>query len=264
MSVGDDSESDRRSSSQPNKAQATDHKMSMSGPYRGFDDEQRNDSSCRRDMSATTSADELYRDVRDADDFSSNSTSGRSSNRHSISAISKGMIRTFQTTIQNNSRSQFLMPENAPISPSIQPRLQKLASEGQRIVKSVQQHAILDSVSDKLVTVNDRLGSILLLRSNSVGHNNNNINNSFKSWSSSSSSSSSVPNCGSTDRGIYSSQSMRSWGSTVSAEITTFASQKMVPLFRRQNTYPFATGEGNHGNKENVVSFDYQLMKDNE
>lgn len=236
----------------------------MSGSYRGFDDddERRNDSSCRRgttedDANGASSADEVdssYQLRVESDAYatsskvsSSHSSGGNrnSSSARSIRSISKDIIRTFQTTIQNNSRSQIFMPENAPVSPMLQPRLQKLASETRRIVQSVQHNAIVEGVSDTLVNVNDRLG--LLMRSKSTG----------------SVATTTTNNHSNIDRGIYSSQSMRSWGSTVTAEISTFTSQKVVPLFQRQNTYPFATG-GAGNPKEHNVSFDYQLMKDNE
>jgi len=250
-----------------------DQPSTMSGPYRGFDDgdnvdEERNDCSCRRDsICAGASAgddDSSYQLRVDADvaidTRSSSIGKSISSSNRSIRSISKDMIRTFQTTIQNNSRSQILMPEDAPVSRTLQPRLQKLASETRRIVQSVQQSAIVEGVSDTFVNVNDRLGS-MLMRSKPTGACHNNINNATSYASSSSNT-----NYNNIDRGIYSSQSMRSWGSTVTAEISTFTSQKVVPLFKRHNTYPFSTttaaGAGNQ--KEHAVSFDYQLMKDNE
>lgn len=156
--------------------------------------------------------------------------------RRSIGAISKDVFRTFQTTVQKNGRSQQMMPEHAPVSAYVQPGLQKIASGGSRIARSVQKSAIVDNVSSGFSSVNDRLGA-MLSRSKSDSY----------------------------DRGIYSSGSMSSWGSNVSAEISTFTTKKVVPFFRRSNSCPVVPGEnggGQHGAK--VVSFDYQLMKDNE
>ena len=169
----------------------------------------------------------------------------------SIGTISKDMIRTFQTTVQGNPRSERMLPGNEASS-AIQPRLQKFSSDGSRIAQSVQQLAIFDGVSGKLSMVNDKLGSMMRMPRLGLG--------SFKFQNATST--------GLRDRGIYSTQSVRAWGSTVSAEISCFTSQKVVQLFRRQNTYPSAgnvhnsaTG-GLKGPKD--VSFDYQLMKDNE
>jgi hypothetical protein len=247
-----------------------DQPSTMSGPYRGFDDsdnvdEERNDSSCRRDSTGASAGDDdsSYQLRVDADvaidTRSSSIVNSISSSTRSIRSLSKDMIRTFQTTIQNNSRSQILIPDDAPVSRTLQPRLQKLASETRRIVQSVQQSAIVEGVSDTFVNVNDRLGS-MLMRSKSTGACPSNTDSATPYASSPSNT-----NCNNIDRGIYSSQSMRSWGSTISAEINTFTSQKVVPLFKRQNTYPFSTTAGGAGNqKEHAVSFDYQLMKDNE
>jgi hypothetical protein len=167
--------------------------------------------------------------------------------QRSICAVSKDMIRTFQTTIQSNPRSEQMIPQSESASTAIQPSLHRLSSEGIRIAQSVQQLAILDGVSGKLSMVNDKFGS-MMRRSTCTFQ--NSTSTSLR------------------DRGIYSSQSVRAWGSTVSAEISSFTSQKVVPLFRRQNTYPSA-GNMNHsfmgGTKvAKDVSFDYQLMKDNE
>ncbi len=237
-----------------------------SDSYRGFDDvvhfddERRDDSSCHRDTSdaigASSAEDSSHQYQLRVDGACANppsycsgdnssSTCRSISTSKSIRSISKDMIRNFQSTIQNNSRSHLLMPENAPVSPMFHPRLQKLASETRRIVHSVQQNAIVEGVSDTFVNVNDRLGSMLLMRSKSTG-------------ATASSSSTTTTN---TDRGIYSSQSMRSWGCTVTAEISTFTSQKVVPLFKRQNTYPFTMGTQK---EQQLVSFDYQLMNDKE
>ena len=164
--------------------------------------------------------------------------------RRSIGAFGKDMMRTFQTTIQRNGRSQQMMPENSTAPASIQPSLQRMASESSRIVTSMQQSAIVGSVSSGLSSVNDKLGEI---RRASV----------------------STFSMNSSERGIYSSESATSWGRTVSAEISTFATQKVKPMFRRSNTCPSGVvGIGGigpskvHDNK--VVSFDYILMKDNE
>lgn len=119
------------------------------------------------------------------------------------------------------------------------PQVQRIASEGSaRIAKSMQHSAILTDVGNRL----------------------SNLRRSSSSFS---------MNSNSSDRGIYASESMRSWGSTVSAEISTFATQKVVPIFRRSNTDPMPSssdGSGNHSSVRNAkeVSFDYQLMKDNE
>ena len=240
-----------------------------------FDDERRDDSSCRRDTSdviamvASSSSSSTAEDSSHQYQYqlrgdvactnppyycsgnnNGNSTSKSISTTTSIRSISKDMIRTFQSTIQNNSRSHTFMPENAPVSPMLQPRLQKLACDTRRIVQSVHQNAIVEGVSDTFANVNDRLGSMLWMRSKSTG--------ATASLSSSSSTTTATTNI---DRGIYSSQSMRSWGCTVTAEISTFTSQKLVPLFQRQNTYPFTSS--NQKEKQHV-SFDYQLMKDNE
>ena len=218
----------------------------MSGPFNGFAVEHRDDDNAeRREYSC-------HRDTMDPMVSSVsvpiyNSTDADMTNpgQRSIGDISKDMIRTFQTTVQGNPRSERMVPGNEASS-ATQPRLQKFSSEGSRIAQSVQQLAIFDGVSGKLSMVNDKLGSMMRMSSSTFQNN---------------------ASTGLRDRGIYSSQSVRAWGSTVSAEISCFTSQKVVPLFRRQNTYPslgnshLSTG-GLKGSKD--VSFDYQLMKDNE
>mmetsp|Transcript_25381 Transcript_25381/g.61024 ORF Transcript_25381/g.61024 Transcript_25381/m.61024 type:complete len:212 (-) Transcript_25381:226-861(-) len=211
----------------------------MSASYAGFAKEQRDDFSCGRDTSIPITA------------VSSVGARGgpaiKPTGRTRIGAISKDVIRTFQTTIQNNGRSHQMMPQNAPVSHIIKPPLQKVASEGSRIVHSMQNMAVMGGVSEKLSSVNGKIGS--MLRRSSMGPNFPVTQNS-------------------SDRGIYSSESMRSWGSSVSAEISSFTTRKVVPIFKRQNTYPYV-GSENDSRKSNMkganeVSFDYQLMKDNE
>lgn len=115
------------------------------------------------------------------------------------------------------------------------------------MVASMQHSTIMDGVSDKLSSVNDKLGN-MFDRSSSFSMNR-----------------------GSSDRGIYSSESARSWGRSMSAEISTLTEKtahKVMPMFRRQNTFPMdGGGIGSHDAKvpkAKVVSFDYQLMKDSE
>lgn len=217
----------------------------MSGPFNGFTVDHREDditeqreNSCHRDtMDPMVSV--------SVPTYQSKEPDITNHEQRSIGAISKEMIRTFQTTVQGNPHSELMVPGNEASS-AIQPRLHKFSSEGSRIAQSVQQLAIFDGVSDKLSMVNDKLGSMMRMSCCT-----------FQNHTSS----------GLRDRGIYSSQNVRAWGSTVSSEISCFASQKVVPLFRRQNTYPssgnahLSTG-GLKGSTE--VSFDYQLMKDNE
>ena len=197
--------------------------------------------SCHRDLSVSSylssSSSSQHQQQQEMDEASS---SRRDTSLRSLGTISKDMIRTFQTTVQGNTRSERMISSdnNSRLASSltsitnttsiiIQPRLHKLASEGSsRIVQSVQQI---------------------------VG-----------------------------DRGIYSSH-VRSWGSNVSAEISSFTSHKVVPLFRRHNTCPSSSEFEQHGNyrwadgissmggggvssgsSKKDVSFDYQLMKDNE
>ena len=211
----------------------SDHKCS------GYNEEQRRDDGpCERDTSNPSSS-SISASYGSQEDHKI--TSGEVG-RRSITSISKDVIRTFQTTMQGNNRSNHMMPQNSIVPQSIQPKFQKLASEGSRLAHSVQHSA---------QNVNDKLGNMLRR--------------------SSSPSASSLEG----DRGIYASQSARQWGSNVSAEISTFATQKVVPLFKRQNTYPPTSGgysgySGWHqsgsgstkGSKD--VSFDYVLMKDNE
>lgn len=154
----------------------------------------------------------------------------QSTGRRSISAMSKDMARTLQSSIQNNTGSI-----------DMQPRLQKLAS----VAQSVQHSAIVDNVNSGFSSVNNKLNS-MIRRSNSM-------------------SSASLTTSSDRDRGIYAhGGSARAWGSAMSAEISTFTTKKVVPFLRRQNTCPENyTGMGNmKGTKE--ISFDYQLMKDNE
>jgi len=150
--------------------------------------------------------------------------------RRSIRAISKGMIRTFQTTVQKNGRSNVLVLDNAPVSTVSRPPLQRIASHT----------GITDSGNGGFSSVNDKL-SRMYSRPRSD-----------------------FPKANS-DRGIYSSRAMRSWGSTVSAEMSTFATIRVMPLFRRQNTDPAVSiGSLSEGRNDNEISFDYQLMKDGE
>jgi len=207
--------------------------------------------SCHRDLSVPSyylsSSQHQHQQQEIMDEVVSSSSSRRDTSLRSLGTISKDMIRTFQTTVQGNPRSERMISDSndsnsrlassltsitASTSSIIQPRLHKLASEGSsRIVHSVQQL---------------------------VG-----------------------------DRGIYSSH-VRSWGSNVSAEISSFTSHKVVPLFRRHNTRPSSSefddhqhhgnyrwadgissmgvgcGSSSGGSSKKDVSFDYQLMKDNE
>jgi hypothetical protein len=207
--------------------------------------------SCHRDLSVpsyySSSSQHQHQQQEIMDEAVSSSSSRRDASLRSLGAISKDMIRTFQTTVQGNPRSERMISDSndsnsrlassltsitATTSSIIQPRLHKLASEGSsRIVHSVQQL---------------------------VG-----------------------------DRGLYSSH-VRSWGSNVSAEISSFTSHKVVPLFRRHNTCPSSSefddhqhhgnyrwadgissmgvgcGSSSIGSSKKDVSFDYQLMKDNE
>ncbi|KAL7547662.1 hypothetical protein ACHAWF_014783 [Thalassiosira exigua] len=150
----------------------------------------------------------------------------------SIKAISKGFVRTFQTVVQKNVRSQQMLPGNAPAPMlSVQAPLQKMTSEGSRI--AMQSSAILDGVGDRLSMLRRSKSSFSMTRNNE-------------------------------ERGIYSSESMKSWGRGVSAEISTFTSEKVVPFFRRSNTSPFPVGSSTKIHSTKEVSFDYQLMKDNE
>jgi hypothetical protein len=231
----------------------------MSGPCKGFTAEQRDDAIVEqsddaivdeRDDAMEQPDDTCSRDTMDpvvVPTYHSKEADIANPGQRSIGAISKDMIRNFQTTIQGNPRAEQMIHKNESASMAIQPSLQKFSSDGSRIGQSLQQLVILDGVSGKLSMVNDRLGS-MMRRSSSTFQN-------------------SASTC-LRDRGIYSSQSVRAWGSTVSAEISSFTSQKVVPLFRRQNTYPSA-GNANHSSLGGVkgskdVSFDYQLMKDNE
>ena len=173
------------------------------------------------------------------DDTSSSCSSGRDGaienpGRRSIVSISKDMIRTAaQEEARRGGSPQSRFFQAMP------PQVQRIASEGSaRIAKSMQHSAILTDVGNRL----------------------SNLRRSSSSFS---------MNSNSSDRGIYASESMRSWGGTVSAEISTFATQKVVPIFRRSNTDPMPSssdGSGNHSSVRNAkeVSFDYQLMKDNE
>jgi hypothetical protein len=200
--------------------------------------------SCHRDLSVpsyylSSQQQQHQQQQQEMDEVVSSSSSRRDTSLRTFGTISKDMIRTFQTTVQGNTRSERMISSdnNSRLASSltsitnttsiiIQPRLHKLASEGSsRIVQSVQQI---------------------------VG-----------------------------DRGIYSSH-VRSWGSNVSAEISSFTSHKVVPLFRRHTTCPSSSEFEQHGNyrwadgissmgggvssgsSKKDVSFDYQLMKDNE
>jgi hypothetical protein len=224
----------------------------MSGPFEGFAVVERHDDAIahQRDDAMEQRDDTCSRDTTDpvaVPTYHSEEAEIANPGKRSIGTISKDMIRTFQTTIQGNPNTEQIIPDKESASMAIYPRLQKFSSEGSRIGQSLQQLAILDGVSGKLSMVNDRLGS-MMRRSSCTFHNSTST--------------------GLRDRGIYSSQSVRAWGSTVSAEISSFTSQKMVPLFRRQNTYPSA-GNANHSSLGETkgakhVSFDYQLMKDNE
>mmetsp|Transcript_24298 Transcript_24298/g.50890 ORF Transcript_24298/g.50890 Transcript_24298/m.50890 type:complete len:210 (+) Transcript_24298:76-705(+) len=209
----------------------------MIGPYSGYIEEQRDDTSSRCEDGSSSH-------VATASYGSREAAIVQNSGRRSFRAISKDVVRTFQTTIQKNVRSQQMMPVKSPVSTHFQPPLQKMASEGNRIAKSMQHSAIIGGVNDKLSSVNDKLGE--LYRS---------TNKNF-----------SMARRSNSDRGIYSSESAGSWGSTVSAEIR-IATQNVVPLFRMQNMSPrnigiFGSQSKVHNEKE--VSFDYQLMKDTE
>lgn len=201
--------------------------------YSGYNEEQRrDDGTCERDTSSPSSSSISVSYGSQEDHFIGEV------GRRSITSISKDVIRTVQTTMQGNNRSNHMMPQNSIVPQSIQPKFQKLASEGSRLAHSVHCSA---------QNVNDKLGNMLRR-----------------------SSSPSASNLES-DRGIYASQSARQWGSNVSAEISTFTTQKVVPFFKRQNTYPPTSGgysgySGWHGSgsTKGDVSFDYVLMKDNE
>ncbi|KAL9187737.1 hypothetical protein ACHAXT_006115 [Thalassiosira profunda] len=150
-----------------------------------------------------------------------------------------------------------MMPE-APVSAYVQPGLRKLASEGSRIARSVHE------VTDRAVfaSVNERLGKSALVDNVSSGF--SNVNDRLSNMLARSNSSASMTH--SSDRGIYGSGgSMRSWGNSVSAEINTFTTQKVVPFFRRSNSCP-VPGEyaGSHAAERSPkeASFDYQLMTD--
>lgn len=208
--------------------------MIGNGQYSGYDEERRDPPPSGRDVIPNYGMREGAYGARVG-------TVVESAGRRSIGAISKDMIRTFQTTIQKNGRSQQMMTDNAPASAYIKPPLQKFASEGSRIVTSMQQSAIVGGVADGLSSVNDRLGMIRRA-----------------------STSISTINRNSSDRGIYSSQPKSSWGSSVSAEISSFTTQKVVPFFRRSNTFPGGIVGQPKVHDSEVVSFDYQLMKDTE
>ena len=192
----------------------------MSGQYGGYNhDEQRDEAPTGRGGTSVI-----------APSYGTREEQIQSTGRRSISAMSKDMVRTLQTSIQNNTGNI-----------DMQPRLQKLAS----VAQSVQHSAIVDNVNSGFSSVNNKLNS-MIRRSNSA-------------------SSASLATSDSRDRGIYAhGGSARAWGSAMSAEISTFTTQKVVPFFRRQNTCPENyTGMGSmKGTKE--ISFDYQLMKDNE
>ena len=182
---------------------------------------------------------------------------------HSFGNMSKGMIRTFQTTVQNNTRSEQMMPENSPVSPKFQSRLSRAAMETSRIANAVQHSAIVDGVSDKLSSVNDKLGSVMRSGSASLS--------SFTSRAGGGETKLYNTSCSDSgsDRGIYNTPP-RTWGSAVSAsEVVNTSAQKVMKVFKRQNTYP-VFGDGHAENTDNnmkgvkEVSFDYQLMKDNE
>jgi len=186
-------------------------------------------------------------------------------NHHSFGNMSKGMIRTFQNTVQNNARSEQMMPESSPISPQFQSRLSRAAMETSRLANAVQHSAIVDGVSDKLSSVNDKLGSVMRSGTASLS--------SFTSRAAAGGDTTKLYNTScsdsGSDRGIYNTPP-RTWGSTVSAsEVVNTSAQKVMKVFKRQNTYPvFGDGHAENtdsnmkGTKE--VSFDYQLMKDNE
>ena len=201
----------------------------MSGQYGGYNhDEQRDEAPTGRggDTSSSSGAMSVI-----APSYGTREEQHiQSAGRRSISAMSKDMVRTLQTSIQNNTGNI-----------DMQPRLHKLAS----VAQSVQHSAIVDNVNSGFSSVNNKLNS-MIRRSNSA-------------------SSASLTTSDSRDRGIYAhGGSARAWGSAMSAEISTFTTQKVVPFFRRQNTCPENyTGMGSmKGTKE--ISFDYQLMKDNE
>ena len=190
----------------------------------------------------------------------------RGINHHSFGYMSKGMIRTFQSTVQNNTRSEQMMPESSPISPQFQSRLSRAAMETSRLANAVQHSAIVDGVSDKLSSVNDKLGSVMRSGTASLS--------SFTSRASGGGETklynTSCSDSSGTDRGIYNTPP-RTWGSNVSAsEVVNTSAQKVMNVFKRQNTYPvFGDGHAENTDSNNMkgakeVSFDYQLMKDNE
>lgn len=181
--------------------------------------------------------------------------------RRSFGTIGKDLMQNTNTllmqkikmaTRKTGKNEQMLADNNnAPVSSYIQPpapaqALQRMASESSRIAQSMQQSAIVENVNDKLSMLRQSASNFSVNRSAS-------------------------------ERGIYSTQSVSTWGSTVSAEISTFATQKVKPLFTRSNTCPadVGTGYGSHSHMPGIgshsrvksareVSFDYQLMKDNE
>lgn len=159
--------------------------------------------------------------------------------RRSVRAMSKGVIRTFQTTVQNNAASQQMLRGNAPVFTVDPPPLQHMASEWNRIAQSVEHTVRAESVGGGFSSVNHKLSRM-------YGH---------------SQSRSARPEDAS-DRGNHASRIRRSWGRTVSAEMSTFATHRVRPLFRRQNTDP--TVESDSLSEETEVSFDYQLMIDGE
>ena len=186
-------------------------------------------------------------------------------NHHSFGNMSKGMIRTFQTTVQNNTRSEQMMPESSPISPKLQSRLSRAAMETTRIANAVHHLAIVDGVSDKLSSVNDKLGSVMRSGTASLS--------SFTSRAGGGDTklyNTSCSDSGSSGRDSIYNTPPRTRGSTVSAsEVVNTSAQKVMNVFKRQNTYP-VFGNGHAENTDNNikgakdVSFDYQLMKDNE
>lgn len=193
--------------------------------------------SCHRDLSVpsyySSSSQHQQQQQQEIMDEVVSSSSRRDTSLRSLGTISKDMIRTFQTTVHGNPRNERMISDSIDRNSRLASSLSSITNTT-RIVQSVQQ----------------------LVASTGA------------------------------DRGIYSSH-VRSWGSTVSAEISSFTSQKVVPLFRRQNTCPSssefdhqhhgnyrwadgissmggACGSNNGGSSKKHVSFDYQLMKDNE
>ncbi len=166
----------------------------MTGQFKGFAVDQRDNATVhQRDDTMEQRDDTCSRDTTDpvvVPTYHSDEADNANPGKKSIGAISKDMIRTFQTTIQGNPSTEQMITGNESASMVIHPRLQKFSSEGSRIGQSLQQLAILDGVSGKISMVNDRLGS-MMRRSSCTFQNSTST--------------------GLRDRGIYSSQSVRAW-----------------------------------------------------